>query len=139
MLIETNFTNARKDLTELYNRAWNELQPTIITRKQVEEVMMLRKDQLQDILSAYNIIPKILPEKDGSVTMVIEELDIAVNGPTKDLAVKGLIEDLKVYAEDYQSNLQLFLRAPERKDHFPYMLRLWMCARDEDIKALLEI
>lgn len=139
MLIETNFTNARKDLTELYNRAWNELQPTIIKRKQTEEVLMLRKDQLQDILSVYNITPQILPETDGSITMVIEGLDIAVNGPTKDVAINALIEDLKIYAEDYQSNLQLFLHAPERKEHFPYMLKLWMCSSDEDIKALLEI
>ncbi|WP_157872717.1 hypothetical protein [Desulfoscipio gibsoniae] len=58
---------------------------------------------------------------------MLDQIDIAVNGPTLDEAIEELIRELKTYAEDYRDNMSLFLNAPNRKGHFPYILRVWLC------------
>ena len=72
----------------------------------------------QDILKPYRLKPEILPEKDGSITAALNEIEIGVNEPTMDEAVNELVQELKLYAQDYLDRLQLFLNAPTAKDIF---------------------
>ena len=139
MLTEIKFTDARKTFTELFNDVWHRSLPAIVNRKQTEEVLLLRRDLQQYILRPYSLKPEILPEDDGSITVALDLIDIAVNGPTLDKAIKELVKELKIYAEDYRDNINLFLNAPNRKGHFPYVLRVWLCDNDQEIKSLLEI
>lgn len=48
------------------------------------------------------------------------------------------VKYLKAYAQDYSARPQLFLQAPNRKSHFPYVLRVLLCENDEEIRGLLE-
>jgi hypothetical protein len=139
MLTEINFTNARKTFTDIYDSVWHRYLPVIINRHQDEEVLLLRRELQQEILKAYRLLPEILPEKDGSVTAAINELDIAVNKPTLEEAVNELVKELKIYAQEYIDRLQLFLNAPNRKGHFPYVLRVLLCENDQEVKSLLEM
>lgn len=139
MLREINFTNARKTFTDIYDSVWHRHLPVIINRHQNEEVLLLRRELQQEILKAYSLKPEILPEEDGSVTVALNELEIAVNGPNVDEAINELVRELKVYAQDYLDRLQLFLNAPNRKGHFPYILRVLLCDSDQEIKSLLEL
>lgn len=139
MLREIKFTNARKTFTDIYDSVWHRYLPVIINRHQNEEVLLLRRELQQDILKAYSLRPEILPEEDGSITVALNEVDIAVNGSTMDEAICELIRELKVYAQDYLDRLQLFLNAPNRKGHFSYVLRVLLCENDQEIKSLLEL
>ena len=91
------------------------------------------------MLKAYRIRPEVLPEEDGSVTLALDELELAVNAPTLEEAVKELAEELKLYARDYLERLPLFLNAPNRRGHFPYVLQVWLCETEEEIASLLEL
>lgn len=53
--------------------------------------------------------------------------------------MKELATELKLYAHDYLERLPLFLNAPNRRGHFPYMLRVWLCETQEEIASLLEL
>jgi hypothetical protein len=139
MLNEIRFTSARKSFTELFDSVWHRSLPAIIKRRQAEEVLLLRRDIQQDILQAYKLIPEILPEEDGSVTLALNVLDLVVNAPALKEAVNEMIREMKIYAEDYRERPQLFLNAPNRKGHFPYLLRVWLCNDDQEIRSLLEI
>ncbi|RJQ32067.1 MAG: exoribonuclease R [Peptococcaceae bacterium] len=139
MLNEVQFTSARKSFTELFDNVWHRSLPAVIKRHQAEEVLLLRRDMQQDILQAYKLTPEVLPEENGSVTLALNELDLAVNASTFEEAVNELIRDMKIYAEDYRERPQLFLNAPNRKGHFPYLLRVWLCNDDQEIRSLLEI
>ncbi|MDF9407069.1 MAG: hypothetical protein A4E52_01587 [Pelotomaculum sp. PtaB.Bin013] len=139
MLTEIKFTNARKTFTDIYDNVWHRHLPVIINRHQNEEVLLLRRELQQDILKAYHLKPEILPEKDGSVTVALNEIDIAVNEPTLKKAIDELIKEMKIYAQDYIDRSQLFLNAPNRKGHFPYILRVLLCDNDQEIKSLLEL
>ncbi|MCG9968980.1 exoribonuclease R [Pelotomaculum terephthalicicum JT] len=138
MLTEIKFTNARKTLTEIYDNVWHRYLPVIINRRQNEEVLLLRRELQQDILKAYLLKPEILPEEDGSLTVALNEIDIAVNATNLGEAVDELVKEMMIYAQDYLDRLQLFLNAPNRKTHFPYIMRILLCDSEREIKSLLE-
>lgn len=139
MLMEVNFTNARKTLSEIYDSVWHRYHPVIINRRQNEKVIVLRRELQQDILQAYHFKPEILLEKNGSVTAALDEVDIAVNCPNKEAALDELVKELRLYAQDYLDRSQFFLNAPNRKEHFPYVLRVTLCNDDSEIRSLLEL
>jgi len=139
MLGELQFTEARKDFSSLYNEVFNGYKPMIIKRKQAEEVLVLRTDLQKMLLSSFNLKPEVLHEDDGSVTLALDNLEIYVNGENLDEAVKELVDDLKNYAQDFIARSQLFLNAPNRRSHFPYVLRILLCENDEEIRGLLEL
>jgi len=137
MLSELQFTEARKQFSTLYDSVFNSFNPTIVNRKQTEQVALLRVDLLKMVLVDYKLNPEIINEDDGSITLALDSLEIYANDSTLDLAANNLVEDLKVYSQDYMDRSQLFLQAPNRKSHFPYVLKVLLCDNDEEILALL--
>jgi len=139
MLTEVQFTEARNQLSTLYDRVFNAFNPVIIKRKQSEEIALLRVDLLKMLLAEYDLRPEVIPEADGSVTLALDRLELYTNGDTAEKALADLVEDLKLYARDYIMRPQLFLQAPNRKGHFPYILRVLLCEDDAEIRQLLEL
>jgi hypothetical protein len=139
MLQEHQFSEARRQFSALYDSIYNALKPAIIRRGREEEVLLLRKDMLKSALEKYVLSAEALEEDDGSVTLALDELDIAVNAPTLEEAFDELVRELKLYAQDYLDRIQLFLNAPNRRHHLPYILRIALCGSDEEIKGLVEL
>ena len=137
MLSEIQFTEARNQFSTLYDSVFNSFNPTIIKRKQTEQVALLRVDLLKMVLRDYDLKPEIIQEGDGSVTLALDSLEMYANNSTLDLAASDLVEDLKLYAQDYMDRSQLFLQAPNRKSHFPFVLKVLLCDNDEEIRTLL--
>lgn len=139
MLTEHNLTEARKELSSLYDAVFNTYKPTIIKRKKTEEILLLRVDLQKMLLTHFSLKPEVIPEDDQSITLALDHLEIYVNGATLEDAVKELISELKYYARDYIERSQLFLHAPNRRAHFPYVLRVILCETDEEVRDLLEL
>ena len=139
MLSELQFTEARNQFSTLYDSVFNSFNPAIVKRKQTEQVAMLRVDLLKMVLEDYKLNPKVIEEDDGSITLALDSLELYSNNSTLDLATKDLIEDLKIYAQDYLDRSQLFFHSPNRKPHFPYVLKILLCDNDEEIRKLLSI
>jgi PHD/YefM family antitoxin component YafN of YafNO toxin-antitoxin module len=137
MLSELQFTEARNQFSTLYDSVYNSFNPAIVKRKQTEQVALLRVDLLKMVLEDYKLNPDVIQEDDDSITLALDSLDIYANNSTLDSAVKDLIEDLKIYAQDYLDRSQLFFHAPNRKHHFPYVLRILLCDNDEEIRTLI--
>lgn len=139
MLTELKFTDARKDFSSLYNEVYNAFKPAVIKRNQKEELMILRTDLQKLLLTNFSLKPEILHEEDDSITLALDQLEVYANGETLEHAVKNLIEDLKVYASDYLERSQLFLNAPNRRPHFPYILRILLAENDQELQEMLEL
>lgn len=139
MLNELQFTEARNQFSNLYDSVYNSFNPAIVKRKNTEQVALLRLDMLKMLLKDYKFVPEIIQEDDGSITLALDVLEIYANNDTLELAMKDLIEDLKLYAQDFSSRSQLFLHAPNRAHHFPYVLKIMLCDNDEEIQAMLEL
>ena len=138
MLRELHFSEARKEFTHLYNQVYDEAKPVLIRRHKTEEVVALRADLQKLILQSLSFHPKVLPEDDESVTLAIDVLEMVVNAATLTEAKHQLATDLIDYANDYLERPQLFLAAPNRRGHFPYVLRILLCDNIDEVKTLLE-
>ncbi|MGB9859746.1 MAG: exoribonuclease R [Moorellaceae bacterium] len=139
MLQEHQFSEARRQFSALYDNIYNALKPAIIRRGREEEVLLLRKDMLKSVLEKFTLKAEALEEDDGSTTLALDELDIAVNAENLEEALDELVEELKLYAQDYLDRAQLFLNAPNRRHHLPYVLRIALCNSDEEVKGLVEV
>ena len=137
MLSELQFTDARNQFSTLYDSVFNSFNPTIIKRKQTEQVALLRVDLLKMVLEGYKLTPEVIYEDDGSITLALDSLELYANSSTLDLTAKDLVKDLKIYAQDYMDRSQLFFHSANRKHHFPYVLKTLLCDNDLEIRSLL--
>jgi len=139
MLTELNFTDARKSFSSLYDDIFNSFKPMIIKRKKTEEIVALRVDLQKMLLANFSLKPETINEDDNSITLALDQLDMYVNSDNLEKAKTELVKDLKYYAQDYIDRSQLFLHSPNRRVHFPYILRILLCNSDDEVLDLLEI
>ncbi|MCF8564867.1 hypothetical protein LLE49_09065 [Alicyclobacillus tolerans] len=93
----------------------------------------------KDPLWKFSLKPELLHEENGSITFALDVLGIYANGDTVQEAKTDLIEQLKVYTEEYLTNIQLYHNASNRKHHLPFVLRVALCDSDEDLEKLLDV
>lgn len=88
-----------------------------------DNIAMINLDLLRSVLSAYTFNADEYQEKDGSITLSAEKLDLVANGENEALAKKALASEIKDYAEDFYNEFALWSSAPNRKPHIPYVLK----------------
>jgi PHD/YefM family antitoxin component YafN of YafNO toxin-antitoxin module len=136
MIEQKLFTEARKELSDVFDTVVIKQRPVVINRRK-DAVALIEREQLKELLSRYTAAAEELPEKDGSMTIAIDELDIAVNGLNKEAAVKDLIEELRTYATNYLERITLFLESPNRRSHYPFILRILLADNDDELMQLV--
>jgi hypothetical protein len=139
MLTTTPFSKARSHLSRIFDEVVEELRPVLIRRKGREEALLLRREHLEALLEPFVVRAQVLLEDDGTTTIAVDELEWAVNAPTREEAARELVADLRRYATDYLSRAPIFLRAPNRRAHFPYVLRILLAATDDQVRQMLSL
>lgn len=92
--------------------------------KRTRDYMLLADVRfLENILSAYEFSAVSYKEDDGSVTLSLNEIDLAENAETEDAARIKLAETLMEYAEDFYNEFDYWSSAPNRKAHIPYVFK----------------
>ena len=66
----------------------------------------------------------LITEDDGSITGIIDELDLIENAETREGCVASLLSAMRDYARDFYSELELWGSAPNRRYHLPYVLKI---------------
>lgn len=66
----------------------------------------------------------LIPENDGSVTGIIDELDLIENAETKEGCITLLLSAMRDYARDFYREFELWSSAPNRRAHIPYVLKI---------------
>ena len=136
MLKEVGFTEARANLSALFDNVINREQPLVINRKR-DKAVLIEGGMMEYLLSSYHVEGEVYRDEDGSYTVSLDSIDIVENAQTKDQAIEAVIQELKVYAQEYFTRLSVFLHAPNRKIHLPYVLRVLLSKEDSEIKDML--
>ncbi|MBN1622739.1 MAG: hypothetical protein JXN10_07440 [Clostridia bacterium] len=97
--------------------------PILIKRNQ-DIVSMMSLEQLNLLLKKFSITMKIWRESDGSVSGLIEELDLLENRKTEQLLKKALYDELIEYCNEYMNEFQLYFHSKDRNRHFPYVQKV---------------
>ncbi|GHU23122.1 hypothetical protein FACS1894172_01200 [Spirochaetia bacterium] len=83
----------------------------------------LHFEQFKLIFDSYIFSAQQFQENDGSITLSLNEIDIVENAPTEQDARLILAQSILHYAEDYINEFDYWYSAPNRKKHFPYILK----------------
>lgn len=118
-------TDARRQWSSFFSRAVNDRWPVLIERGRDERGLLIGSDELELVLRSYEFHPEALFQADG-VSIWLPELALYGRGSSFDDAQSDLVEEVREYVDEYMGDAGLYLRAPNRADHFPHVLRAFV-------------
>lgn len=108
-----------------------------IAVKRNRDVLLFFSDQIiKDLLQDLKIHAE-LSKKDGIIIGTINGFDLVVSGESEQEVRQKLAEDLLEYAQDYMDNFKLFYNAPNRKAHYPYILKVLLSSNIDEVKGFI--
>ncbi|MCL2441999.1 MAG: hypothetical protein FWD13_00850 [Treponema sp.] len=119
-MLTINATKARNEWSSLIESVIRE-KPAII-KKTRDYLFFTNMNVLKDILAVYSFHAEALSEDDGSVTITLDEIDLAENAPNLQEAVSKLARAILEYSEDYYNEFAYWSRG-DRKAHIPYIFK----------------
>jgi antitoxin YefM len=131
-MISMNATDVRREWSKVIDTAIRE-KPVFIKRTR-DQVMISNVEHIKSLLNDYHFIAVKFTEEDASITLSLNELDIVANGSTLKLAKQELVKNLLEYAEEFYQDFAFWSKAPNRKSHIPYVLKILLY---EDMEELI--
>lgn len=133
-MISMNATDVRKDWSLVIDKAIRE-KPQFF--KRTRDYMMLSDiNFLEELLAGYRFTAEKIIEKDKTVTLSLNEIDLVENAESEELTKLKLAESILEYAEDYYNEFTYWSTSPNRKGHIPYVFKALVL---DDINKIGEI
>ncbi len=132
MLSTLNATELRNNFSENLDIIARKNKPIIATRLR-DNIVLLKYELLNEILSAYQLNASEFIEDDGSITLSLNELDLVSNGKDKSESISNLINDMREYAQEYYEDIENWY-VGSRKQHYPYVLEI-LTATDDELRG----
>ena len=138
MVIDMLALNATQVRTE-----WSSVMDTVVREKpqfikRTRDYMLLSNmDTLESLLAAYSFHATVFVEENGSVTMTLDEIDLAENDVDEHSAKQKLAAAILDYATDYYNDFAYWARG-NRKEHLPYVFKALILDDAEQIGGLIE-
>ena len=133
-MLTLNATDVRKEWSTVIDNTIRE-KPQFIRRTR-DYMMLADIEFLEILLESYKFTANKLREKDKSITLVLNEIDLIVNAKTEEEAKTKLAEEILEYAEDFYNEFNVWSIAPNRKAHIPYVFKVLIL---DDIKKIEEL
>jgi len=137
----------KKILSSTYVRKnWSDFIDSVVRKKPQfikrnrDLLSVLSIDHLEMLLDSYKLNISLEREASGLYRGNLKQLDISISGNNVSEVLNGIVEELKLYSQQYMDNFIVNIHSKNTKDHFPYILKLLTCInKKEDIKDLLII
>ena len=120
-MITMNATEVRKEWSTVIDDVVRE-RPAFIKRTR-DKMFLSNMETVISLLGGYGFTAVRYKEKDGSVTLSLNEIDLVENAQTESEARHLLAESIMEYAAEYYEHFALWSAAPNRKSHVPYVLK----------------
>lgn len=132
-----NSTEVRKNWSSFLDSVIRE-RPQAIKRNR-DFIFALNERQLRQLVKEYTF--KVLLDEDQEEQIWIAELegfDLVSHGKNKEEALQDLLNQLWDYAHEYFRDFETMYAAPNRKNHFPYVLNIILHDSQEQVRNMLE-
>ena len=119
-------------------KEWSSTIDTVIRERPVfiqrtrDNLVMLDLATLRLAFSHVTFDVSIFKEEDGSVTCTEDHLDLGENAGTKEACILQLVHAMRDYANDFYKEFSLWSKAPNRREHIPFVLKI-LASTDEEI------
>ena len=106
-------------------------------RRNRDDWAALSADHLKAAFDHLTIFATNFQEADGSFTMSLDDLDIVENADSTDEVIDLIDDSLIDYAQEYMDSFSQYFNAPNRKPHFPFVLKVISQPDYETVKSLI--
>ena len=122
---------------------WSSVVDSVVREKPIlfkrtrDRMFLVNVDLLYELLEAYTFHALLFPEKDGSITISLDEIDLIENGENEQDARLKLAKSIYDYSEDYYNDFSFWSRG-NRKSHKPYIFKALILGDIEKIGGMIE-
>lgn len=129
-------TDARKNWSEVLDSVVRH-RPAFIKRTR-DYLMLCSVDMMAEFICPAKIIAEVFTEEDGSVTLSTADMDIVAVGSNIGDAKKALAQNIMEYAEEYYEEFERYSKAPNRKSHLPYVMKVLAAKSPEELEGMIQ-
>ena len=116
-----NATDVRKEWSSVVDKVVRD-KPQFIKRTR-DRMWLSNLDTMEEILSAYQFTAEKFIEKDDSVTLSLNEIDLVENASSEKAARRLMAYAIMDYASDFYKDYSYWSSAPNRQGHSPYIFK----------------
>jgi len=120
----------------LFSRAVQTRAPLFITRGSADLGVLLGVESVVAVLGDRQFSPEVMLGE-GSASIWLPELLIYGQGTDYQSARADLLEEVREYVDEYLSNAEQYMRAPNRADHFPHVLKAHLADRRGELDEVV--
>lgn len=120
-MLAVNATDVRKNWSAVSDSVIRE-KPAFI-KKTRDYMILSNMEFMNELLAGYTFSAAEYTEKDGSVTLSLNELDLVENGADENEARELLSQSILDYAVDFYNEFNIWSAAPNRKKEIPYVFK----------------
>ncbi|NLV16101.1 MAG: hypothetical protein GXY50_02660 [Syntrophomonadaceae bacterium] len=128
-------TEVRKEWSTWVDRVVRE-KPLVVKRTH-DYFVGISIEHLKKLLEPYKFEIEIDAEKSGAFVASLKGFDLVVSGQNKDEVRKAMAHELLEYAQDYFAEFDLYYKAPNRQEHFPYLLKVLLLNDTRELERLI--
>ncbi|MCL2811918.1 MAG: hypothetical protein FWD25_08545 [Clostridia bacterium] len=130
-MVSMNATAVRNTFSSVIDTVVRE-RPVFIQRTR-DHLMLANLNLIETLTSNCAFTAERYQEGDGSITLTLDQIDIAVNAPSEPEAIMALAGDLHEYALDYYEHYPVWSISPNRKGHLPFIVKVLIT---DDLKKI---
>lgn len=99
--------------------------PVRIDRGARESGVLLGDDEVLALVANRHFHPEVFREG-RDVSIWLPEFALYGRGASFAEAREDLLDEVREYVDEYLGEVELYSRAPNRADHFPFVIRAWL-------------
>jgi antitoxin YefM len=119
---EVTITTFRERSGPVFTEVVQGHRPRVIRRGRDDRGLLVGLDEAWAMLSDREFTPQVVRGDEG-VAIWLPEFELYGEGDTYAEAKKELLEDVRVYVQEYLANADEYRRAPNRAGHFPHVVK----------------
>ena len=132
-----SITEVRKNISHVVDDVVGRHHPAVVERNGRDHFLMVESDDaLELLLDPYRFSPTA-SNGEKAVSIWLPEFGIYGRGENFEEAKADLINEVREYIDEYLENSELYRRAPNRKAHFPYVIRALLADTNGELEDAL--
>ena len=129
-------SDVRNRWAEVFRQAVTERHPVAIARGRSERALLIGLDELKRLIAGYEFHPEAFFEADA-VSLWLPELGLYGRGSGFEEAQNDLLAEVRDYVDEYLSEAQVYLRAPNRAEHFPFVMKAFAADAEDRLASVV--
>lgn len=115
---------------------------TVLNKKPVlfkadnDHIIAMSKSLIMSVFQANTFISQFV-EENGIITATLQGFDLVVEAKSREEAITKLTVGLIDYAQDYFNDFQLYFDSPNRKEHFPYIIKVLLADSFKQVEEMI--